>query len=243
MQRNRIIWVAVSLAAAITAGFLIGSRHSSESNTASVVKTYTVPSDRADEVKNSLNRLFSQRSGELLGSAQVFGNGLMLVRAPEGYQTGVDRLLEQLGSEKPRQHSAIRLDYWLVIGQEDKKSNTEVVPALSAVLKAIDALDGPRKYRVLEHLSSNSMSGQEVRIKGSASEATSVAVLSNESLALRMEFKSRLGEVKTDTQIKPGEYLILGQNAVDPQVRVGDVIIASGGPTNVYYIVHAEIVK
>ena len=245
MQSKKMIWVVVSLIAAIAVGFLAGSRRNAESVTATLVKTYNVPFDRAEEVKNSLNHLFSQKDGEMLGSAQVFGNGVMLVRAPEGFQRGVEHLIEQLGTEKTPQRIAIRLDSWLVVGQEDKKSNIEMFPALSTVLSAIDKLDGPRKFRVLEHLSSTGMSGQEVKIKGTAAEVTSMAftVQTNEALGLRLDFKSTLGNLKTDTQIKAGEYLILGQNAVDPGTSSEQQKIAGGHPTNVYYVVHAEIAK
>jgi hypothetical protein len=244
MQKSKTIWVVLALVATLTAGYFIGSRHSSEV-TAPVVKTYSLPSNRIDEVRDSLNRLFRQQNGEALGVAQVFGNGLILVRAPEGFQGGIKRLIEQLGSEKAPQRTAVRLDSWLVVGHEDKKSNLETLPLLSTALSAIDKLDGPRKYRVLEHISANAMSGQEVSIQGAAAEirSSTTKIDNTDELALRLEFKSKLGQIKTDTQIKPGEFLVLGQNAVSQDSRIGDEKVAGGVPTNVYYIVRAELIN
>ena len=241
MQNSKSVWIAVVLLAVVTITLILDSKRFVGSEWA--VKTYVVPADRVDEVKTSLNRLFAGKDGETSGNAQVFGSGLMLVRAPEGYQKGVAQLIDQLGSEKPRPQTTIHLDYWLIAGQEDKKSNIDAIPALSNVLSTIDKLDGPRKYRILEHLSSNSTSGGEVAIHGAAVESRSIAWMMNESVRIRLEFHSKMGDLKTDTQLKPGEFLVLGQNAIGPDARIGDEKVVKGAPTNAYYVVRAEVSK
>ena len=242
MQRNRGIWIGLTLILAVGLGYLISMKFRTEESTALVVRTYNVPPERADELKNSLNHLFWHKENGDSGSAQVFGNGLILVRAPEGYQQGVRRMIEQLGSLPPAARTTIRLDYWLIVGEEDKSTNLESFAALAPVLKSIEALDGHRNFRILEHLATSSVAGDGAHIKGSVYEATSTASPLNDHISLQLDLRSRLGEVKSTTQIKDGEYLILGQSALEPGLNVGKVRVAAKS-ANVYYVVRAEAFK
>jgi hypothetical protein len=238
------IWSAIAIVAALALGFVYGSRRPASDLTVPVVRTYMVPPERADEIKAQLNVLMSPGTAntEVLGRAQVFNNGLMIVRAPEGYQNGIHKLIEQLKTTTPPPRNAVHLDYWLVMGQEDKTSNADEIKPLAQALNAITDVDGPRKFHVLEHLGSNSISGQEIQIKGAVSEAQSVAMLSPELVRLKVEFKSKLGQVRGETQIKPGEFLVIGQNAVNAEAQIPGLKLANAA-ANVYYVVHAELAK
>lgn len=242
MPKAKLMWISISLIAAFAFGWLVNAKRDTENLAVPVVRTYDVPAERADEIRSNLNRLFRVNDSNSEGSAQIFGNGVMLVRAPIGFQRGIKNLVEKLANEKPVPHATVHLDYWLVTGQTDNVSNASSMPQLSKVLEAISQVDGPRKFRILEHLSSNSMTGLEVEVKGWLGKVKSVAVVKNDFIGLRLDLHSKLGEVRTDTLIKAGEFLVLGQNAVEPGLQVGNEKLGTG-QANVYYIVRSEVVK
>ncbi len=92
MHNRKAFLGIVILAIAIGLGYSYGTRQSGEGLRIPVVRSYNVPAGRADEVRNALNSLFWTKDGEA-GNAQVFGNGLVVVRAPEGFQAGVESLV------------------------------------------------------------------------------------------------------------------------------------------------------
>ena len=136
------------------------------------------------------------------------------MRAPDRVSAGVHRLVEQMASAPAVPRTSIHVDYWLVVGMEDKESNAQSIETLTPVLQSIEKMDGPRRFKVLEHLATNSSSGQEVAIIGGASRAKTTAMTLGDTVRLRTEFQSRLGEVKADTQVKNSDYLILGQKCL-----------------------------
>jgi len=236
MQRKSMILLAISVLVAIGIGYAVGIKRHSEDLNVGVVRTYTVPVEQADQIRNSLNSLFYLKDGESYGRAQVFSNGLLLVVAPQGYQQGVNRLVQKLAEEKPMPRTQIHFDYWLVVGQEDRSSNEKSFGALTPALETIVSLDGPRKFKVLEHLSDAASPNQEVKIKGYFAEVTTTASPASTYLNLRLDFHSSLGQLKSDSQLKPGEFMVLGQNAVDPKLKT-----VATSAANVYYIVRAEV--
>ncbi|MGZ3721717.1 MAG: hypothetical protein ACXVA9_02225 [Bdellovibrionales bacterium] len=240
MQTKRFILVAVSVLVAIGLGFMIGSRRHSSDLMIPVVKTYMVPVDRTEEIKTQINKLIEGGVPETNGRAQVFSNGLMIVRAPEGFQRGIGQLIEQLEKVKSLPRQTVHIDCWIVTGQEDKVSNAESIAVLALPLAAIAKLDGPRKFHVLEHFGTNSISGQETKIKGAVAEVISTPFLNGEGLSVKMDIRGKLGELKSDAQAKQGEFLILGQNSADSLVKDGKI---NNGSMNVYYILRADLSK
>jgi len=242
MQRSKVIWIVVSLVAAIAVGFTVGTKKNQEHSDAPIVHTYKMSFEQADNFKNMLNRLFSQQSAAPVASAQALSSGALIVRAPESMMVGLDEMIAHLEKQLPLDRKTIRLDYWVVLGEPAKTSNTSSLTAISTPLGAIDKLDGPRTYRILEHLSSSSISDHEVQINGSVARITAMAMTRTDNLLLRLEMRSRLGEVKSDTQGKPGEFIVLGQSALEPGISIGNQKVANG-PANVYYIVRPEYVN
>lgn len=237
MEGRRFIFAGASVVVAIAIGYVVGTKKNEDETKGWVVRSYQVPPARAEEIKSALNRVFWVKNDESAGAAQVFGSGLMLVRAPMGIQTGVASLIDQLTAEKQTKRTSVRMDYWLVVGSEEKTSNATSLPSIQKALEGISEVDGARNYRVIEHLSSNSNSGQEIEIQGSRSKVKTQVNNRDDGYTLRLEYQSDLGKVKTDTQLNAGEFLVLGQNAVDEKVPA-DRKFPPG--TNVYYIVRAQ---
>lgn len=235
MQRNRLLWSGIFLVAAIAIGYLIAGKQAKENSESLLVRTYVLPFDRADELKNALNRLFHVEGKESVANAQVFANGVMLVRAPIGIQEGVKQLVDRMGSETVPPHKSIHMDTWLVIGEESKSSNADAMKDLTAPLQTVDKLDGPRQYRVLEHIASNAGSAQEVATNGAVARVMTTTLVRDNGLTLRVDISSDYGKVRSDTDIKPGEFVVLGQNGVPENKRGGKT------PANVYYILRAQV--
>src|SRR3954467_15617425 len=101
MQKQRIVIGAIALVAAIGFGFVIGQQRRNEDLTVPVVRTYNTQPERIDELKAQLNKLLEQKDAPNLGRVQAFTNGLMIVRAPEGYQHGIRKLIELLEKTPP----------------------------------------------------------------------------------------------------------------------------------------------
>jgi len=250
MQKGKLILTCVSLVLAIGLGYVVGSKQSGKNLKVPVVRSYTVPSGRAEEVRNSLNKLFWQQDGQApLGTAQIFGDGLMLVRAPEGFQNGVGNLVAKLTSLQPQASNTIHIDYWLVMGEQAAESNSDSIKLLSTVLSSIDKLDGPRKFRILEHIAANTLSNsQEVRIKGSIVELKERAKYVDNHILLDTYASSHLGEINADTQMNLGDYVVLGENSLKPKdVQLNNDNKFSGPEdetqTNVYHIIHVDALK
>lgn len=243
MQKKSII-AALSVLAAVAVGYFIGNRQNETVLTTPVVHTYKVSPDRADEIKAQLNSLMDAKEGDRTGRVQAFSNGLLVVRAPIGFQRGIQKLIEQIGAAGPSSRTSIRVDYWVVAGLEGKESNASSMQPLAAALESIEKVDGPRHFRVLEHLATNSASGQEVAIKGSISSALTTAMAGGDIIRLRVELKSKMGEVRADTQMKTDEFLVIGQNAylpdAPPQTQPLGLTKIVTGPANIYYILRAR---
>ena len=252
MQRGKLFWATAGIAIALILGYLVGKRGSLESSdqpTAPVVRSYQVPVERASEIRNALNTLFWKgKDDNSLGHAQLFNGGLLLVRAPEEIQAGVGGLIRQITEQKLPSNRPIHIDYWLVTGEEAKTSNGEGFRSLGPVLSSITKVDGPRSFRVLEHLASNSLSGQKVMLKGSIVDSKMTANLVGSYLTLDTRFQSPFGDVESSTRLESGDYVILGENSVKPEdVRLHDEERFKGArderQINVYHILHAEILK
>lgn len=242
MQTKRLILLAISVVAALTAGYFAGHRSQDQDLRAGVVRAYNVPVEQAEKVKGSINALLNLKDGEAYGRAQVFDNGLMLVVAPNGYHQGIKEMVHSLSQQKPQPRSAIRLDYWLVLAQDNAASNEKSFGELAPVLTTINKLDGAKKFRVLEHLSNNTSMNEETRIEGAVAKITSTPFLANSTINLKLDFNSPLGNLKSNTQLASGEFYVLGQNAVQPGRHVGSENLGSA-PGDVYYIIRATTVK
>lgn len=249
MQRGKFYLMVTGSLVALALGYLVGTRRGGELPTAPVMKSYQVPAERANEVRNALNNIFWQGKDDTrMGHAQLFNGGILLVRAPEEIQAGVGQLIQQLSTQKQPKVSNIHIDYWLVTGDESRQSNTEKFKELSPVLSSITKADGPRAFRILEHLASNSISGQKVILKGSIVDSKLTAGLVDGHISLDTDLRSAFGDVESSTRLGSGEFIVLGENSIKPQdVKLRDDDKFKGEPDqkqiNVYHILHAELLN
>jgi hypothetical protein len=249
MHYKKVVLSVCCVAMATVLGYFIGTRGNSEHASAPIIKTYTVPPGRSKEIRYRLDQLFRQGEDQpLVGSAQLFGEGLMLVRAPEEFQTGIAHLIEGISHQGAPPKNPVHIDYWLITGNEAKVSNGQEFKSLTPVLSSIAKVDGPRKFRILEHLSSNSASGQRVKVKGTIAEAKTTANYADGHFLLDVEVNSPLGSIESSTEIQPGDYIILGENSLKPKdLKLHDENKFSGEredqQTNVYHVIHAEFLK
>lgn len=244
MQKKSLLLASLTVLATFAIGYFVGHRHDEAGLTTPVVRTYQVSPDRADEIKGQLNSLMDSKEGERAGRVQAFSNGLLIVRAPIGFQQGIQRLIAEMASSGPAPRASIHVDYWIVAGLEDKESNAQSIAPLASVLESIEKADGTRHFKLLEHLATNSSSGQEVDIKGAVTKARTTADAAGELVRLRVDLQSRLGEVRGDTQVKKDDFLVMGQNAFmsDPTAAPLPPLVTKSitGPANVYYILRAR---
>ncbi len=249
MENSKRFFVMVSVLIALVLGFILGNRQNTEKLKQPVVVSYSVPAERADEIKNQLNKIFYQNTNEPpLGTAQVIGGGTLLVRAPEAFQAGIGQMMSQLSTLTVKARMSIHIDYWLITGEESKQSNGASFGPLSTVLGSIEKYDGARKFRVLEHLASNALDGEKSRVRGSIADMENMASLSNEHIYLQSRANSGFGEVNSNTQVNSGDYIVLGENSLKPSdVKLHDDKKISGSqdahPTNVYHVLHVEASK
>lgn len=241
MQARKTALAVVCLVIALAIGFVWADRREKNKNEL-VVRTFNVPANRAEEVRHVLSRLFWQRNGEEQAGVQVFGNGLLVVRAPEGFIRGIEQLINNMDNEKPLERAKIKMEYWLVLGEE-APSSSKPGGEISTVLDTIEKADGPKRFRVLEHLGVNTAANEEVKLKGSVVEWLGVASLKSEEIQLQLDLKSRVAEFKGRTQSKPGEFIVLGQNAVPAGEKLANGSMVMPSHANAYHILRATVLK
>lgn len=174
--------------------------------------------------------------------AQALANGTILVRAPLSVMAGIEQLVKQMEKMPSAPKRVVHLDYWLVVGEAATSPDPGVAGVLAGAFAAIDKVDGPRRFRVLEHLASNSASGEEVRVKGISAESLATALVNDQDVSVKLDFQSRLGQVRSTTVVKPGQVLVLGQTAVAADTASDREKIAKA-PANVYYVIRASLVE
>jgi hypothetical protein len=240
-MQSRNLWLAaICLIAAGVLGYFLAAKRASDLNS-NVVMTYKVPPERAEEIRQTLNRLFWKPGDQSLASVQVFNEGMLLVAAPKGYQNGIDKLVENLGALKPASpRTVIRSEYWLVLA-EDGPSNSVTFRDLGKVLSALEQSDGNKHFRTLEHIRVLSSNDEEFFSKGQFGEFKGTLSLKENLIKAKISLFSNFGEMRTNMELKPNEFVVLGQNAVKEGERTGVKTSASIG-SNVYHIVRTEIV-
>jgi hypothetical protein len=239
MNTSKTIWITLALALAIGFGYFVAEKTGTES-TVPVIHSYSVPAGRAEEIKNALNKITE-------ASAQVFGNSTLIVKGTPTYQAGIARLLGQIEAQKSIPHT-IHFDYWLVRGEDAAQSNAEKVRPLTSVLETINQAQGPKKFTLLEHIGFNSLDHREVVVQSVWAEVKDVSKVLDDSIEILTDIKAHsLGELKINTQVKPGEFVILGENGIQSEgTKLSGVAAIPDGDhrsSEVYHIIRAEIVK
>jgi hypothetical protein len=211
MTISKTNWVALALIFAVVLGYIAARKINPDSQTMSI-RTYAVPASRSEEIKNVLNRMFSTDKTD--GSAQVFGNGTLIVKGPESYQAGISRLVSEI-SDKKRSLHTIHFDYWLVRGEAATPSNADQIAPLASVLATINKAQGSKNFKLLEHIGFNSLDRREVVLQGSLAEVKNISKEVDDAIELSTEINAhRLGQLRINTQVKSGEFVILGENGL-----------------------------
>ncbi len=244
MNLPKVAALSLTLVLALILGYSVANRvHSDKPEL--TIRTYSVPTSRAEEVKNILNRMFSEDKTD--GYAQVFGNGTLVVKGSESYQNGISQLMAQVTDKKATLHT-IHFDYWLVRGEIAAQSNAYKMALLGPVLESINKAQGPRKFMQLEHIAFNSLDHREVSIQSNWAQIKNISKEVDNGIEIMTEIKANsLGELKLNTQVKPGEFVILGENGTqahaysvnDHRNNPEDEI----HPKEIYHIIRADILR
>jgi hypothetical protein len=240
-QTSKYIMIVLSLLAAGAIGFIAASGRE-EGLTTQVVRTYQTSPEFADELKSRLNHLLWTKDNGDGGSAQVFGNGLVLVRATIGHQQGVAHLIEKLSSQPTPPRKRVRLDYYILLSQQANKAtaaDSDLLAELAPVVSTIEKMEGPRRVRLLEHIVSLSLTGEKSLAEGAMLKTSSVTSIAQGQPLLNVSLDSWFGKINTHIDLQPGEMLILGQSAQ----KFDDTRTKVFGDGNIYYVVRAEIQK
>jgi len=230
MNTARITWTSILILVAVAAGYALAKRFSAD-NQVATLQTYNIPPGRSEEVKNVLNHVFDS---EGTAKVQVFDSGTLVVKAPQTYQKGIEKLVADL-ADKKLNLKTVHLQYWLVRAEPATSSNVEQIPELSSVLSTINSSQGPRKFVVLDHMGLNTLERHEMVVEDSRARIKFIAKELSTGIELLVDTDSRdFGKIKVDTAVKSGEFVILGQNASDKNEE--------GHPMReVYHIIKAEI--
>jgi len=237
---------------AVVLGFVIcKSKH--ENTETWELRSYEVPPERANEVRDVLDGIFFEKNNDTRPVVRLFGNGLLLVRAPNGIQSGISELVASAIKQPPTKKQTVRTDYWLVAAVDADKGEL-APPGLKDVFTSIEKSTGSGKFRVVEHLSSLGVSGQQAIVKGSIAENKITGNSRGENVELKIQVNSALGDVQLNTIVKAGETLVIGQNGVlpgawsthvsGPMSTLLDNLIGKNRqrPIDVFHIIRTELI-
>lgn len=240
-MQSRNLWLAaICLIAVGLLGYIIAGKRA-ENQSTNVVRTYKVAPERADEIRQTLRGLFKRGDDMPLASVQTYSGGLLLVAAPKSLQTGIANMIEQIEEMKAPQRAQLKTEYWLVLAEEGA-SNSASFKDLGKALSALEQADGPKRFRTLEHIRALSSNREEFFSKGQFGEIKGTLNMRDGMIWAMFAMNSYFGELKSNMELKPGEFTILGQNAVKEGERTGIKTTASAG-SNVYHIIRTEIVQ
>ncbi len=229
-----MVWFAMGVVLA-TGGWLVVQRwHGSAPPQATLLRSYNVRPELAEEIRSALGpALMPYQVG-------VAPNGQLLVAAPPSYQRGVEEFLNEVAARKPSATPSIRVEAWFVTASpgapEDAPALKEVEPALRALAQS----KGPTHFELLEQLSTQAQSGERNSdVQGTrAGMVVSATVLRDGqdhpvvAAQLKLHLNQGPGGITAQTQLRPGELLVLGQNGL---------LDKGGTDRQLYYIVRATL--
>lgn len=210
---------------------------------ATVMRSYAVHGDHADEVRAALqSALRTGDDKQFLGRVTLAPNGQLIVTAPESIQRGVTKLLEDVLSVSPGPTPTIKLEAWFVRagvgeGATDPRL-AEIQPALDAIAEA----QSVSQFQLLEKLTLHSRAGHTGSVDGIRTKLLAEPTVrrsGNKQVAVSASLELRVNRVNAglgvDVELTPGELLVLGQSAY----AEGDP--ATAAPQTLYYIVRATL--
>lgn len=248
MKLRFIFWPLFSLVLVGTIGYLIGFKKSEtrDADNKYIVKTYQIAPERIHKVEKAVKRLLSSVDG----TVQLADKNLLFVSIPSHFRSGVDELVHQLSQPMTNYSSRVKMDYWVLLASNKPIVNsTTDLGSITEVVSSIDSIDGKQHYHVIEHLSSYSGAGKEVRVQGWLAYAKGrISLFDAQSMNIKFNFRSEFGDISSNTNIKNNEYAVLGQSAINPRTLKkvlgglwrDELNIASN---KVYYIIRPRIVE
>ena len=185
-----------------------------------IIQSYTVPDGQQNKITSVLRTLIAVGSDAPGRVTQAPGNRVVVV-APPRLQESVGLFLEDLKENSPPASppQSLAFDYWLVMGKAAAETDTSSLQSLKAPLEAIARSEGPMAYTLIEKLSVMSVDSESAEVKGQHTKVHHTASANDGVILARTSIQAPSGtEVSTMVQIKPDQFLVLGQLGLDAEL-------------------------
>jgi len=213
-----------------------------------VMRTYTVNADYADEVRSALQGALLSGSGdkEFLGRVTLAPNGQLIVTAPQSMQKGIESLLNDIAGFSPGVTPSVKLEAWFVSSVATDTASPQSIASLNEIQPALAAIadaQGVQRFKLIEKMTVHVRTGQSSVVSsanGIFEVRPSVRRGSGDSRLISAELKFQMRgpeSLRTETELKPGELLVLGQTSI--HALEGDKGVPS--EQRLYYIVRATL--
>jgi hypothetical protein len=184
--------------------------------------------------------------GTTFGNVELLASGQIMVNASQETLTQVEQVIKAIGARPVAATPRVSLRYWAVLGTR-VPANAGVgappPPVLNDVLAELKRLNGDLTFRVIGNAAVLSESGQLGEVEGMTLSVKQTAYAQGNALNATIEMELlgsvpappapegiefHIGTLKVRTSLQRGEFVVLGESAVQ------------GGGLNgpVFYIVH-----
>lgn len=246
MLNQKILLPLITVSMAIGLGVFIGKQYFSGNNGYydTVVKTYKLAPSRAKEAQDVIYEFFGNVD---YARVRAFSGGQLLVSMPKLFEPSIDRVLNEFTDDNGQEQKRVRLDFWVLRASKEKIHRPQDLSKLKPVLDSIETIDGKHNFEVLEHLTSNTMSGNGATVKGWLASAKSKIHARDKSVSMNINLWSDFGKVEAQTMAKDNEFLVIGQSAIDPGpynrlIKNRFDHMPTKTVSHVYYIVKPQII-
>jgi hypothetical protein len=234
--RSIVLWFVIGAVLA-TAGWLAVQAWHKPPQEGTVMRVYNVRPDLAIEIEGAVGvavRPFQ---------ASVTPGGQLMVTAPPSYQRGVEQLLREMAAHNPPAPPSIRIEAWFVTASPGQPVDSPALKEIEPALHALEQSKGPMRFELLEALSTTGKSGQKSSyIVGERTNLTATASVLRDtadhpivSAEIKLAATNIPGplhpSITAQTQLRPGELLVLGQSGFADK----------GAERQLYYIVRATL--
>jgi hypothetical protein len=210
---------------------------------ATVMRSYVVHGDHADEVRVALQSALRTGDGkQFLGRVTLAPNGQLIVTAPESIQRGVSKLLDDVLSMSPGPTPTIKLEAWFVRGEAGEGASDPRLGEVQPALAAITETQGTTRFQLIEKLALHARAGHAAEVEGAMTRIHAEPTVrragpkaASVSTGIELNVKRVGVRFAADLELTPGELLVLGQSAY----AEGDP--ATAPPQTLYYIVRATL--
>jgi hypothetical protein len=233
-----IAWFVIGVVLAAAALSAVQSWHRPE---ATVLRSYDVRPEIANEVESALQAALSPSNDFRYGRVTLSPSGQLLVIAPPSIQKGVEQVLRDVASREPPRTPSIHFEAWLVTASPGAPADSPNLKEIEPALRALEQSKGPAHFELLEKLSTQTRSGQNSSVQGEHAllSVTGSLLRGNKDqpiiaalLDLTVHGHGPPPFIKAQTELRPGELLVVGQSNL------------SDGPDAdraLYYIVRATL--